>query len=303
MGKINSSENLHIFYLGNIRISGTINCLTGLHIGSSDDSLKIGGIDKYVIKNPKDNRPYIPGSSFKGKMRSLLEKRFVKPANRSGGENVYRYEADDINKALQCEVCRLFGSTSQGGDLLNFPARLIVRDFSIEDGFKLEKKSENTLDRLSAHANPRTNERVAKDSTFKFELDYEVQVIIDRYGQVLLGKEDRIDLIDNYWQSLADDLNNILDGLLLMEFSFLGGNGSRGYGKVEFLTVVFEPKTLSEILGEQAPPEIELSTRINLVEKDDKFKSNREEIPSYLRKFNGMYQLLYNSVAFESVTP
>jgi len=100
MGEL-KNEGVHILYLGNVCINGKIECLTGLHIGSSDDSLKIGGIDKYVIKNPKDNKPYIPGSSLKGKMRSLLEKRFPETlANRSGGEGVFRHEHDHANDAI-----------------------------------------------------------------------------------------------------------------------------------------------------------------------------------------------------------
>ena len=57
-----------------LKISTTIKLLTGLHIGGSKDNVEIGGIDTPVIKiATKDNQPYIPGSSLKGKMRCLLE--------------------------------------------------------------------------------------------------------------------------------------------------------------------------------------------------------------------------------------
>lgn len=54
-------------------LKGQITLKTGLHIGGGDDTMKIGGIDNQVIKDINTNKPYIPGSSLKGKMRSLLE--------------------------------------------------------------------------------------------------------------------------------------------------------------------------------------------------------------------------------------
>ena len=55
------------------KLEGTITLKTGLHIGAGDTEMRIGGTDNPVVKNPLDNRPYIPGSSLKGKIRSLLE--------------------------------------------------------------------------------------------------------------------------------------------------------------------------------------------------------------------------------------
>ena len=55
------------------RSSGQIELVSGLHIGSGNAEMHIGGTDNPVIKNPVTNQPYIPGSSLKGKMRSLLE--------------------------------------------------------------------------------------------------------------------------------------------------------------------------------------------------------------------------------------
>ena len=56
-----------------LTLKGQIELLSGLHIGGGDDTMKIGGIDSQVIKDINTNKPYIPGSSLKGKMRSLLE--------------------------------------------------------------------------------------------------------------------------------------------------------------------------------------------------------------------------------------
>lgn len=239
-------QELKIIFLGTVSVFGTLKCETGLHIGAGNDELKIGGIDKYVIKTA-DDKPYIPGSSFKGKSRSLFEKWHGLNSNRKGADKIYRYEADDIDMALSCQLSRLFGSTSKESDKLNFPARLIVRDLLPID-FKLEKKSENTLDRLSAHANPRTNERVANNSKFKLELDYNLEVIVDNEMNIYLGSNSQSG-IDNYMENTIDDLKNIFNVLMLLQFSYLGGNGSRGYGRVSFSDLSLEIKTVSELLS------------------------------------------------------
>ncbi|MCD6374917.1 MAG: hypothetical protein J7L94_05280, partial [Caldisericaceae bacterium] len=52
-----------------IFIRGQILAKTGLHIGGSSLGMSIGGADSVVIRDPITSRPYIPGSSLKGKMR------------------------------------------------------------------------------------------------------------------------------------------------------------------------------------------------------------------------------------------
>ena len=54
-------------------ITGVIRLRSGLHIGASKDNIEIGGMDQPIIKDPITSAPYIPGSSLKGKLRSLLE--------------------------------------------------------------------------------------------------------------------------------------------------------------------------------------------------------------------------------------
>jgi CRISPR-associated protein Csm3 len=54
-------------------IEAKLELLTGLRIGAGDAEMHIGGVDNTVIKHPITQAPYIPGSSLKGKMRSLLE--------------------------------------------------------------------------------------------------------------------------------------------------------------------------------------------------------------------------------------
>lgn len=118
--------------LGKIYIKVSLVVETGLHIGGGEGKLDIGGIDKLVVREPITGHPYLPGSSIKGKLRSILERFLNKPLNRDSG-GVWRYESDDIldgyteikqrenqNAILvfyqgsqSCELSRLFGATGK----------------------------------------------------------------------------------------------------------------------------------------------------------------------------------------------
>jgi len=226
------SQQLKPFF-GKVIIRGIMQCKTGLHIGQSKDSMDIGGIDAPVVRDPITRAPYIPGSSCKGKLRSLLERRFNKNPNRNSGKGIYRHECDDTGAALACEVCRIFGSTGRdGGD--NHPGQIIVRDMHltenslaeldrIETGLSYtEWKFENTLDRVTSTAMPRQIERVPAGSEFTFEIIYNVEDLA----------------------KAKEDVLNIIHGLNLLEDDFLGGHGSRGYGKVQFKIDCFEGRKI-----------------------------------------------------------
>ena len=207
--------------LGKILFTGTIECKTGLHIGASKDSLAIGSIDTPVVRDPISRQPYIPGSSTKGKLRSLLERAKGLSYDRLGGRGIRRHECTNP----ECEVCRLYGSTAQKKNEGNMPARLSVRDSfltpesvkdleEIDTGLQYtEWKFENGLDRITAAANPRQIERVPAGAKFHFEIVYDVEA---------LRKE------------VEEDANNLLMSLRLLEDDALGGHGSRGYGRICF---------------------------------------------------------------------
>jgi CRISPR-associated protein Csm3 len=208
---------------GKVILEGKIKCLTGMHIGTSRESLEIGGLDSPVLRDPATKLPYIPGSSLKGKMRSILERLKDKPFNRNAAQ-ILQHVCDNEKDAYVCPVCRLFGSTGKG-ERGNFPARLSVRDcefFGDHDKFVSEVKFENSLDRITAAANPRQIERVTAGAEFSMELVYDVET------QSVNGKT------DCSLGYLKDDLGNILTLLNLIEHDSIGGHGSRGYGKVEF---------------------------------------------------------------------
>lgn len=204
--------------------TGTITLKTGLHIGGTNAALNIGGPDKFVVRNPINNVPYIPGSSLKGKMRALVElsKGCVSVNNK--GEARASEDPDSISG-------RLFGVAT--GKSNNRPSRLIVRDaeldlsepelFANTDLPYTESKTEVAIDRVTAKANPRTFERVPAGAKFKLNM-------------VLNIFEDEDEM------QLKETLNL---ALRLLQDDYLGGHGSRGYGQVsiELDNPEGEPKT------------------------------------------------------------
>lgn len=207
-----------------ILIEGIIKCETGLHIGGSSEGMEIGGVDLPVIKHPITKEPYIPGSSLKGKMRSELEKKYNKTPN---GEPC---GCGDPN----CQVCKIFGPHKNTKHILG-PTRILVRDSHFTEKTReeytkiikekgidyIEKKTENIIDRLKGTAlHPRTQERIPAGA--KFDLEITLQVFDG----------------DNE----SEMLNRIKEGLMLVQKSYLGGSGSRGYGKVKFYDMKIDGK-------------------------------------------------------------
>ena len=210
------------------KLTGQIELLSGLHIGSGNTEIHIGGTDNPVIKNPITQQPYIPGSSIKGKMRSLLEWQLGVVGLTDGQplsfKHLKKLDSKVLDKAKS--LIKLFGGAPDGDiapDLLAEigPSRLSFWDCSLDhtwvkemDDKNLlltETKMENMIDRIKGTAeHPRNTERVPATAKFEFNLTIRVH--------------DNEDLIDN-----------ILVGLKLLELTGLGGSGSRGYGKIAFL--------------------------------------------------------------------
>jgi CRISPR-associated protein Csm3 len=230
--------------LGKYIIKGKIILETGLRIGGQELGVNIGGIDNPVIRNPLTGEPYIPGSSVKGKMRSLMERLLALPlsSNTDEEEGIRKHECEN----RECKVCRVFGSTSKNGN--NMPSRLLVRDAFLTEDSKTkllnmetdlpytEWKAENTLDRVTCKANPRNFERIPAGAEFEFEIIYTAE------------NENHI----------KEDLENIATALELLEDDYLGGNGSRGYGKVKFSIEKVIYKSADYYKGEGTPVEKEV---------------------------------------------
>lgn len=190
--------------------TGIITLKTGLHIGGTNAALNIGGPDKFVVRNPITNIPYIPGSSLKGKMRALVEIANGCITVNAKGEAGPSKDPNSISGAL-------FGVSSDSNS--SRPSRLIVRDaeldvdacdFSNTDLPYTESKTEVAIDRVTAKANPRTFERVPAGAKFNMNM---VLNIFEGENEEHLKKT-----LDQAIQLLKDD--------------YLGGHGSRGYGQV-----------------------------------------------------------------------
>ncbi len=198
-----------------IIIIGKVIAETGLMIGSSNSALEIGGTDKQIIRNPVDKKPYIPGSSLKGKMRSLLE------ISRGTIHNDER-EKGTPTQNPEHEAARLFGHINKNKEKKQQPSRLIVRDGMItEESLKklnntellyTEVKAENTINRITAEANPRFFERVPRSAEFDLNMTL----------NVFEAENERTSL----------DL--VYECLRLIQDDYLGGGGSRGNGQVKF---------------------------------------------------------------------
>ncbi|OQX59402.1 MAG: type III-A CRISPR-associated RAMP protein Csm3 [Helicobacteraceae bacterium 4484_230] len=206
-----------------VNIKGQIELLSGLHIGRGDDTMKIGGIDNGVIKDINTDRPYIPGSSLKGKMRSLLEWNIGvvgigdgSPFNsRLLGNPVFN---DASRRKEAITLLKLFGNgkSDDGFDEATPITRISVGDCSLVevDGQKVsEAKYENVINRKTGTAsNPRQTERVP--AGVKFYFDIRVKILEEDNEEELVGM--------------------VKDGLELVANDYLGGSGSRGYGRVAF---------------------------------------------------------------------
>ena len=234
-------------------ITATLTLVTGLRIGAGDSEMHIGGVDNTVIKHPLTGAPYVPGSSLKGKMRSLLEWRSGAVQEKPLGAKDFK-AAKGSQQAEIKHVLQLFGIG--GGDVQDNkelvadlgPTRLAFWDCPLEASWEhevrdnnqllTEVKSENVINRISGVAeHPRNTERVPAGAKFDFRLSL----------KQLDGDDPAL-------------LETVLQGLKLIELDSLGGSGSRGYGKVRFdhLTIDGQDET-ERFAGVNAFPSLQKS--------------------------------------------
>lgn len=219
--------------LGIEKITGKIRLKTGLHIGAGDSDMSIGGTDNPVVKHPFTREPYIPGSSLKGKIRSLLEMKYGLMGTTEGKPvGIQHYKEFEGKKEFENfkNILKLFGSGATSDSELAEkaaeigPTRLSFSDCMLNNDYKqkaseenipyFEVKSENTIDRIAGTAkHPRFIERVVQGCEF----DYSISLKI-------FEKDDKKRLIEIF-----------NEGKELLELDALGGSGSRGYGRIEFI--------------------------------------------------------------------
>lgn len=224
-------------FLGKLIVEGEITCVTGLHIGAGKGSLEIGGADNPVVKDAF-GVPYIPGSSLRGRLRSLLEQTsgLAVPSelvylSKRRGQEVRIHQSDRPDD----EICILFGRNAGRLDRVTgepietamaTPARLTFYDAPLLvdsitpqmrenlDDELTEVKSENAVDRITSQANPRTLERVPAGARFSFRIVLDVLCMEDK---PLLAR--------------------VAEAMRLLEDDALGGGGSRGSGRIRFVSL------------------------------------------------------------------
>lgn len=214
----------HLQLMGRVAITGNIRAVTGLRIGSSDKNIGIGEAAQ-VLRDALTKRPYIPGSSLRGKLRSLAERSrwsTLSASTQQIGPRVQIHRCTSGDAYTTCAICPVFGVTSDNA--FATPTRLIVRDLllSNESATLLENartelpytevKTEVAIDRITAASNPRDIERVPAGAVFSgLDLSFSVYEAADvkRFAVVA--------------QAMA-----------LLEDDYLGGHGARGYGRIEF---------------------------------------------------------------------
>ena len=200
----------------NYIIKGILHCDSGLHIGNPSDEFDMGASDNPVVKDPLTNFPYIPGSSIKGKLRFLTELN-----DDSSRDSVKENDGMPSNN-LECIASQIFGIPLDE-NVSDYPTRIIVRDsYPTEETISLwensdgiyngvELKYENTIDRISANAILRNIERIPRGSEFNIEIIFSI-----------------------YEGDNENNLLYFLESLKYLEDTYLGGSGSRGYGKIRF---------------------------------------------------------------------
>ena len=264
---------LHRLY-GRVILRMDIKAVTGLHIGGAGADLEIGGVDKTVIRDPLTNQPYIPGSSLRGKMRSQMEKLLGLPQNRRIGR-VYIHTCEKEEDFLRdggCPVCTVFGVPAE----LPFanPTRLVVRDVRLTpdsakallegaftDRLYTESKVEVAIDRVTSQANPRTMERVPAGAVFgPAEMVFNIHQVPEDF----------------------DRLGIVLQALQAVEDDYLGGNGSRGYGKVRFENIRITARRAADYTQEHP-----LAEYGNLAEWATDFDTFRQKVAQLITPNGG----------------
>lgn len=232
-----------------IVVKGKITLLSGLHIGGNNMGMEVGGVNATVVRNPVTGEPYIPGSSLKGKIRSLLEQR----------AGIFDFMTNQVTHGAAQDgkhlIVKMFGNAKSDNN--NIPSKIIVRDCRLnkfgpgkdpntsEDKLSkvktfdlpfTEVKTEVVIDRIRAVATPRQLERVPAGVEFDMEIVLNVWVETEKEPEATVDNNvTEIEMTSDVKHKLtAEEMLQLLcEGFDLLEKDFLGGKGSRGSGQVK----------------------------------------------------------------------
>lgn len=201
---------------GKIKISAVLEVVTGMHIGGSSEYSPIGAVDSPVISDPRTGQPVIPGSSLKGKMRTLLVRSI-------DGDTKKQHNEDPA------KVLRLFGASAPIiKSRLQFADAFVVNADAFKNVGLTEVKFENSINRGTGVANPRQIERVVRGVKFAVCIVY--------------------DAPDNEAEA-TEDMKNLAKAMKLLQMDYLGGHGTRGSGRVSFSDISLSSPDESVAMG------------------------------------------------------
>lgn len=315
-------DRTQTFLLGKIRLESTLQVETGLHIGGGNESLDIGGLDKPVVRDPLTRHPYLPGSSIKGKLRSILERSLNRPLNRAGSRDTYRYESDDLvdgvseldghhirfTGARTCQLSRVFGSTGK--------QCWIKPDLAETEGLLDKDEQGNIKSRTKeidqenyAWVNGRNNPArlIVRDCHLEIDSAQELEEVdtglymtewkfengLDRVTaaanprqveRVPKGARFHFEMVYTVEDAtqVAEDLKNLVVALAILEDDALGGHGSRGYGKVKFTNIRLFCKNRDHYFNPPADTEQPFATYRDIAELLGQFGIFVEQIRNLL---------------------
>lgn len=191
-----------------VEITGTLEVLTGMHIGGSSAFAAIGAVDSPIVRDTLSDMPMIPGSSLKGKLRTLLARSLCRDI-----QAMPKFDEDDP------VILRMFGSAQPvRRSRLQFSDCFITNVDSFKEVGITEVKTENGINRLTSVANPRQIERVVPGVKFGVRIVYDV-----------IKPEE-----------VAQDMEQLAHAMRLLQLDYLGGHGSRGSGRVSLSGFRFE---------------------------------------------------------------
>jgi len=224
-------------FLGFLRLKCNLRVITGLHVGGGTAGISIGATDSPVIK--VNGKPYIPGSSLKGKIRSLLETAYGLEIDSKLGRHECKKNTDP------CDICIVFGRAAERKGSEG-PTRIIFRDSYVNDELSDEEvkkreyteiKMENAINRITSRVEGalRDIERVLPGTVFDVEILYRV------YDEdISSGDLESVEKLEALPEPLKSRFGLILEGMKILEQDYLGGKGTRGYGKVRFENLKIE---------------------------------------------------------------
>ncbi|MBC7075730.1 MAG: type III-A CRISPR-associated RAMP protein Csm3 [Syntrophomonadaceae bacterium] len=220
---------------GKIKITADIHIKTGMHIGGSSAFSAIGSVDNPVIRDPITSQPIIPGSSLKGKLRTLMARNIEQ-----------RYILHPPNDDKE-EIKRLFGAAGKNirRGRLQFADCYLKNTEELKAVGYTEVKFENTINRSTSQATPRQIERVVRGAVFSFVLIYDIEKL----------------------DEIEEDFSNLSLALRTLQMDYLGGHGSRGYGKVSFRNFSVQP--MADCVDKEIADLIE--EKLKEVEQDEPF--------------------------------